>query len=346
MFFSVIICVYNTQATYLRQCIESVLGQNYPNFETIVVNDGSVNEDTLSTLSAFKKTGGIQLIEQTNSGQAAARNTGIKNASGDYLLFIDSDDYYLSSNVLTDIAKLLDESHADICTFQYVEFFSDNECPVYAEGDLPRDAVFGKSREEALKVLLKQAPKVFSSVTHTKVIKAELIRQHNIQMPVGVKNEDIYFTAKLIQYAKTYDRYNKVAHAYRRSNEMSLTTHKKNFRSIERSIVDMFCILFEKENIAQDYYVLDFLSAPYAYWMGKTVSALVHSDDKEERRLIMCDIKEMKKYAFVLRCSSRGYVRLIGIINSFFGMRVALFALRVYLTINRKHMLSINRKMS
>ncbi|MDU6651732.1 MAG: glycosyltransferase family 2 protein, partial [Streptococcus vestibularis] len=91
MKFSIIIPAYNV-ADYLENCVESILKQTYDNYEVIIVNDGSTDEtgkiaDDLSL--QFKQ---INVIHQSNGGASKARNTGMKEVVGDYILFLDGDD--------------------------------------------------------------------------------------------------------------------------------------------------------------------------------------------------------------------------------------------------------------
>ncbi len=89
---SVIIPTYN-HAGYVSQTIESVLAQTYPNFEIVVVNDGSP-DNTSDVLRPYTNSGKIVYIEQQNAGQAAARNRGLEEASGDFIAFLDDDDLW------------------------------------------------------------------------------------------------------------------------------------------------------------------------------------------------------------------------------------------------------------
>lgn len=90
--FSIIIPVYNTEK-YLERCLDSVLGQNYKEIEIILINDGS-KDNSLKICEKYKKRfSEIVLIDQENQGLGAARNRGIENSNGEYLIFLDSDDY-------------------------------------------------------------------------------------------------------------------------------------------------------------------------------------------------------------------------------------------------------------
>lgn len=90
---SVIMCIYNPPEEYLKKAIKSVIEQTEPNIEIILVNDGS-DENIVRICQKYKeKDSRIKLINQENQGESVARNVGIKNATTDYITFIDSDDY-------------------------------------------------------------------------------------------------------------------------------------------------------------------------------------------------------------------------------------------------------------
>ena len=89
---SIVVPVYNTEA-YLKACVESLLSQTHPDLELIFVDDGST-DDSFAVLDAYAKTDArVRVIRQTNAGASAARNAGIDAATGDYIGFVDSDDW-------------------------------------------------------------------------------------------------------------------------------------------------------------------------------------------------------------------------------------------------------------
>lgn len=112
---SVIIPVYQVEK-YLSECIESVLSQKYDPVEIILVDDGSTDRSSLICDDYSDKYKNIKVIHKKNEGQSAARNTGMKIASGDYLMFLDSDDMLAAPDILHHMAKCISESNADILT--------------------------------------------------------------------------------------------------------------------------------------------------------------------------------------------------------------------------------------
>lgn len=112
---SVIIPVYNSEK-YLKQCLDSVINQTYNNLEIIVVNDGSTDK-SLEIIKSYKDSR-IKLINKENGGVSSARNVGLKEATGEYIMFVDSDDYLTNNNV---IEELIDSTNnGDIVRYNYL----------------------------------------------------------------------------------------------------------------------------------------------------------------------------------------------------------------------------------
>lgn len=128
--FSVIVPAYNVEQ-YLPECIESVLAQSCQDFELILVDDGSTDHTGKICDEYLASTNIIQVIHQSNSGLSVARNAGIKKASGEYLIFLDGDDF-LENQALETIRKNL-EPNLDLLRFQAQEVFADGKVVPYPE---------------------------------------------------------------------------------------------------------------------------------------------------------------------------------------------------------------------
>ncbi|MUH59884.1 glycosyltransferase family 2 protein [Bifidobacterium canis] len=108
---SIVIPVYNADPTYLQQCLESVQAQDCNNVEVIVVDDGSTDTGTVRMCESFSNV--FTVLHQSNQGVAAARNNGIAHASGEWVAFIDADDW-IAPTFLSRLAELGRRSDADI----------------------------------------------------------------------------------------------------------------------------------------------------------------------------------------------------------------------------------------
>jgi len=121
--FSIIVPMYNIE-NYIDRCLKSIIDQTYDNYEVIVVNDGSTDK---SLEIASKYTSEIlKVYTKENGGLSDARNFGLKYATGDYLWFIDGDDY-IESNALEEIAKKLENKKSDIVCFSYYSVIGDKK---------------------------------------------------------------------------------------------------------------------------------------------------------------------------------------------------------------------------
>lgn len=121
---SIIIPVYNSEK-YLAECIESAVAQTWPNREIIIIDDGST-DNSLKIAQNYSGVSGVKIITQKNKGASAARNTGLKEAKGDYIQFLDADDL-LSQNKIESQVKYLNESNDHLALCRTVHFFDRND---------------------------------------------------------------------------------------------------------------------------------------------------------------------------------------------------------------------------
>ena len=127
---SVIIPVYNVE-DYLAECIDSVLGQSYTDYEIILVDDGATDSSGRMCDEYARKDSRIRVIHQENGGLSAARNTGLRAAWGKYIYFLDSDDY-IAPSALEHLAALAEKEQADVVFFDGYTFFDECEADVTA----------------------------------------------------------------------------------------------------------------------------------------------------------------------------------------------------------------------
>lgn len=127
---SVIIPAYNAEK-YINKCVQSVIDQSYQELEIIIVNDGS-KDNTLKILKSLElKDSRILVIDQTNQGLPAARNTGLRKCKGDFIFFLDSDDW-LELNCIEFLMNIESKSCADIIFFDYFKNYGNKETEHHA----------------------------------------------------------------------------------------------------------------------------------------------------------------------------------------------------------------------
>jgi len=116
---SIIIPIYNSEL-YLKRCLDSIINQTYSNLEIILVNDGSIDNSYQLCLDYPKKDNRIKVFNQKNQGAGVARNLGLKNSTGDYITFIDSDDY-IENDYIEYLYNLLVKNDCDIAVTSFLE---------------------------------------------------------------------------------------------------------------------------------------------------------------------------------------------------------------------------------
>ena len=124
---SVIVPVYNGEK-YLRKCIESIINQTYANIEIILINDGSTDNSGVMCDSYAHSDNRIRVIHTQNNGPAAARNIGIENSKGEFVFFVDADDF-IENNALNLLVENYNQYKADIIVGDFNNIRNDNSAP-------------------------------------------------------------------------------------------------------------------------------------------------------------------------------------------------------------------------
>ena len=179
---SIVIPVYNVKP-YLNRCLKSILQQTYHDLEVILVDDGSTDGSSSICDDFQKKNPGVIVIHQENAGLSAARNAGMERASGEYITFLDSDDY-LSVDFIEKAVKLCEDTESDIAILRMLYI------PEGMNDEVPDDAkVTSKvmTSQEAIEASLYQ--KNYSCCIPGKVFKRKLFE--SIRFPVGRLSEDL-----------------------------------------------------------------------------------------------------------------------------------------------------------
>ncbi len=186
---SVIVPVYNVE-NYIRKCLDSILAQDYENFEIIAVDDESPdNCGKILDAYAEKYPEKIVVIHQKNKGLGGARNTGIEAAKGEYLLFVDSDDY-IASNMISCLVSDIKNTNADIavCGFTYI----------YEHGNTKKSKDSGFEYHTAYSLIDNTNLITILPAACNKLYKKDLFVKNQIRFPERVWYEDIRTTVKLI----------------------------------------------------------------------------------------------------------------------------------------------------
>lgn len=178
---SVIVPVYNVE-NYLDRCITSIVNQTYKNLEIILVDDGSTDGSWTKCKEWMGKDDRIVVIHKKNSGQASARNEGLRIARGGLIGFVDSDDY-IDLRMYASMQRILADNEADIVECNMLKFYNQNEVTLPLESD----EFIVMNREEALKDFLLE--KHLQCTVPNMIIKADIAK--NVLFDEGKTHEDI-----------------------------------------------------------------------------------------------------------------------------------------------------------
>ena len=181
---SIIIPCFNAEKT-LEKCLESVVQQSYANLEIIIIDDGSTDETSLIYNKFQSNDERILVLKQQNSGVSKARNTGVKAATGDYICFVDSDDW-AELNYCSELYSLLVGENADISIVE--ASYEDENGNVLCSKPISDEKIFDGNR--ALVLLLEDQE--IQSHPWGKLFKADLLK--NVRFPENLKCFEDYST--------------------------------------------------------------------------------------------------------------------------------------------------------
>lgn len=210
---SIIVPVYNVE-NYITGCVESILNQEFKNFELILVNDGSTDKSGLICDEYEKKDDRVKVIHQEYKGVSAARNVGINNAKGHYIGFVDSDDY-IYKDMYSTLYDLCEQTNSDI-----------GVCKLFREIDgkiinLDDNLIIKEmDNEEAMKELFKGILYRFSLAN--KLFKKSCF--NDVEFPEGRIHEDLSTTYKLFANSAKTVYTNSTGYVYVKRNNSILTS--------------------------------------------------------------------------------------------------------------------------
>lgn len=243
---SIIIPVYNAEK-YLRACLNSLVGQTYKNIEILCINDGS-KDNSLRILEEYtKKDCRVKVFSQENAGPAKARNVGLEQATGEFIMFCDADDEYCSDMC----KKMLDsiiKKNVDLVMCDTLAVDKNNK-----SNWLPYYFSFKNQQN----IDLQETKSRINVYLWNKIFKKDLIDKYNIDFPVGHKSDDNLFVFKYLSIIDTvyflnkklikhYERENSIMDLYRSSNIKINDLEDKVF------IIQDFYSFLKKNNILNE----------------------------------------------------------------------------------------------
>ena len=240
MKFSIIIPIYNVEQ-YLRACIDSILHANVSELEIILVNDGSPDRSPQICDEYAAKNDRIKVIHKENGGVSDARNAGIMSASGDYILFVDGDDW-IDASVMSVMESIIIESAAkiDVIFLEAVKVYENGFRQPMNDGYIA-SKINGQDKAAVMNHLAELHK--YPGNVWAKLVRRELLLENNIFFQEGLSSaEDIDWMVSLLRIANTFAYLSQPYYYYRQNRPGAATSEPS-----EKNLAD-FLYVIEKHS--------------------------------------------------------------------------------------------------
>ena len=297
---SLIIPVYNVEK-YISDCIESILNQQSHNisYEIIIIDDGSPDKSIEIVKEIAKTTPQIKIIRQENKGLGEARNTGIKNASGDLIWCIDSDDWIAPNSFKTLETKL--SSNIDVIAISAINITNGNPIKRMNRTDINGTTVTG--------IQLLQH-KSWTPCVPFNIYRREFLITHNLWQQGRIFHEDFEFTPRAYYYAKKILIIDRDLY-FVRINPESITRKYNPQKNFDMLTVAKSLNSFKKETVTtKEQYI-------YTNLISMALNSALFGNslmDKQHKSLFHKEIKNCHRLFFQMRYSTKTKYKIEGIL--------------------------------
>lgn len=240
---SIVVPVYNVEQ-YLRDCLDSVLKQNYQDYEIILVNDGSTDNSVKICEEYIRKDNRIHLINQKNAGASAARNKGMRYASGKYLYFLDSDDW-LEEDTLEKLVQCITVEQADMIFFD--AYAVDETKGIKSEKYYSHKQSYKSASGPEMMTQLLQNKEFHVTPWHM-FFKREFLNKKQICFEEGIIYEDMIFAYQVFCEARKVAYLPEFLYS-RRFRADSVMTSKVCDKNFESALKVYYCVKTYSEKI-------------------------------------------------------------------------------------------------
>lgn len=302
LLYSVIIPVYKVEK-YLDRCVQSVLAQTYRNIEIILVDDGSPDNCPILCDEWVKKDNRISVIHKSNGGLSSARNVGLQRANGEYIVFLDSDDWWCDNTALERISNKIEECNADVIFFASKKYYSLKD--KYLESVTAHNCL---SSLPFIRIEDAMRNSLFLACAWDKVIRRSVLKDNKIEFIEHQLSEDIEWCCKLLQLDLKYACISGIVHVYRQQNATSITSNITN-----RNLFDIYNVICKYSQISNEtcnIHIKNFLALELLLLM-----AITHYAAGEEGKNLVKDIGKffyLMKYNLYPRVKKLSKIRFLG----------------------------------
>ena len=322
MFFSIIIPLYNTE-TYIGECIDSLLVQTMRDFEIVVVDDGSTDKGPQIVKAYCEKDGRVKLLQKENGGQSTARNAGFRQAQGEYVIFIDSDDFITDKDYLQILYGKIEETNADVVMYRYNKYF-ENRNPQLEKCGYSFKNVTDITDPATLIPILAQGDAYYGSAW-TKTVRRALLCDNNIEFDENLRCEDIDWSYRIVEVASKIACVDREFLAYRqREGSVTKVCTLKNAEDFLYTL-EKYKARYESQDTDVDENLRKGLLSTLAKYYSNLFISYNRVSDKGRKKLR----KRIRDIASLLDYASSSRPRTVKKFYHIFGFSITLFTIGV-----------------
>lgn len=322
-FFSIIVPVYNIEK-YLRECIESVLKQSFSDFELILVDDGASDSCPEICNNYAEANSCVKAIHKKNGGLSSARNCGIDNAEGKYIIFLDGDDYWNDKNALMQLYSKTCKRDFDAVMFGCTDWDMETDKKYISKSEYDIALLENSSKNDMLHYLLSK--KMLPGGACIFCAKKSIIDENHIRFKEGVNGEDYDFVLEFFTSCEKISAIDNPFYVYRKGRSDSITA--SSFIKIINGITYTIDKWFEKaESFNNDIIKKDILNY-IAFMYSTTIIILGKASNKDKKTAI----EALKKHKYILKYGYWWQVKAIRLAVSLLGFRLSAALAKIYYT--------------
>lgn len=316
---SIIIPVHNSAAT-LDRCLESILAQTFGDYQVVIVDDGSADESLALAAEYARRDGRFTVVSEPCQGPGTARNTGLSLARGEYVLYMDADDYWMRADLLQQLEDRIRRQPADVYMYQMAKVKEDGTIlrryaiPDFTNADtvLDLDAVYEDLVRDGHTL----------AAAWNKCVRRELLLEKGIRFREDIIGEDIDWVLQLFSHVRSICLLNLQAYAYTQHRGVSRSRRHDGPNDLVK-IVREWSAYAERPDAAHSGAVAGLVAFQYGICMG-----YYHCLSARSRRILREDVGLLER-------GLDSKTRMISAFYGIFGFRLTCLAIRTYLFLRR-----------
>lgn len=317
---SIIIPVYNVEK-YIEQCLDSVLSQKFVDYEIILIDDGSTDNSGSICDAYAQKYKHVNCVHRCNEGASAARNFGIYLAKGEFVLFIDSDDFITEDSLEKIVGTIECDDKLDLMFLEASKYLTSKNTHEKLLAGYRRDILINGTKESILNHLASLSK--FPASPWAKLISRQLLIDSKIYFKEGITAEDLDWTVRLVCAANKFSYCEYPFYNYRQGREGSVTSsiNEKKFNNLFN---------FIREYGVEDLHELSIYKMSIYSFVAYEYMVLLLVYSKLPKALKSKYFKELKQYSFILKYRFDNKSKCIRLLNKYFGLRVTIMMIHIY----------------